>query len=103
MKNEFVIYRISTKKAVKISLRDGVFPKDLAELENKIKSGDFTKEQMYQCQKLGWDYAENILNRPLKKSFVIEDLDGFTWEADIYINIGSRGDVINKNVLQDNF
>lgn len=102
MKNEFIVYRISTKRAVKISLRDGVFLPELAELEKKIKSGNFTTKQMYQCQKLGWDYAESILNRLLEKSFIVEDLDGFSWEPDSYINIGSRGDVVNKDVLKDN-
>ena len=101
MKNEFILYRISTKQAVKVTLRDGVFPAKLAELEKKIKSGVFTKEEMYQCQKLGWDYAESLLNTPLKKSFVIEELNEFTWKPDSYINMGPRGDVINKNVLQD--
>ncbi len=102
MGNDFILYRISTKRAVKISLRGGIFPPKLAELEKKIKSGNFTTEQMHQCQKLGWDYAESVLKKPLERSFLIEDLDTFTWKPDNYINMGSRGDVVNKNVLQNN-
>jgi len=57
MGNEFILYRISTKQAVKVSLKDGVFPKDVADLENQIRKGDFTVEQMRLCQKKEWDYA----------------------------------------------
>lgn len=103
MGNEFIIYRISTKQAVKISLRDSIFPSKLAELERKMKSGDFTMEQMHQCQKLGWDFAESVLNRPLEESFVVKDLEAFIWKPDNYIHRGSRGDVVNKNVMQNNF
>ncbi len=101
MGNEFILYRVSTKQAVKVSLREGVFPQKLAELEKKIKSGNFSIEQMRQCQKLGWDFAESLINRPLEESFVVEDLEAFIWEPDNYIHRGLRGDVINKNVLQD--
>ncbi|MDD5134318.1 MAG: formylmethanofuran dehydrogenase subunit E family protein [Phycisphaerae bacterium] len=100
MGNEFILYRISTKQAVKVSLKDGVFPAKLAELEKKMKTGNFTIEQMQQCQKLGWNFAERLINMPLEKSFTVEDLDNFMWKPDGYIHQGSRGDVINKNVLQ---
>jgi formylmethanofuran dehydrogenase subunit E len=96
--NELIIYRISTKQAVKISLKKGVFPPELAELEKKIKSGNFTVEQMRQCQKLGWDFAESLLNKPLNESFVVQSLNGFVWKPDSYIHQGPRGDIINKNV-----
>ena len=101
MGNEFIIYRISTKQAVKVSLREGVFPEKLAELENKMKSGDFNIEQMRQCQKLGWDFAESLINKPLEESFVVEDLKVFIWKPDSYIYRSLRGDIINKKVLQD--
>ena len=102
MGNEFIVCRISTKQAVKVSLREGVFPLKLAELEKKIKSGDFAIEEMRQCQKLGWNFAESLLNKPLEESFVIEDLNGFIWKPDSYIRQGPRGDIINKNVIHRN-
>lgn len=101
MGNEFITYRISTKQAVKVSLREGVFPEKLAELENKMKSGNFNIEQMRQCQKLGWDFAESLINKPLEESFAVEDLKEFTWKPDSYIHRGLRGDILNKNVLQN--
>ena len=98
MGNELVVYRTSTNQAVKISLKKGVFPDELKELEKKIKSGNFTIEQMRLCQKLGWDFAESLINKPLNESFVIENLDGFVWKPDSYIHQGKRSDIINKNV-----
>ena len=95
---EFILYRISTKQAVKVSLKDGVFPEKLARLEKKIKSGDFTINEMRQCQKLGWDFAENLLNRPLEESFRVKILDKFQWKPDEDIHRGPRGDIINKNI-----
>lgn len=94
---EFIIYRISSGKAVKVSLKPGVFPADVLELEKKIKSGDFTEQEMRQCQQRQWDYARNLLNRPLSESFLIEELKDFHWQADEYEHLGVRGDVVNKN------
>ncbi len=102
MGNQFILYRISTKQAIRVSLKEGVFPQKLFDLEKKIKSGDFTIEQMHQCQKLGWDFAEGLLNESLKESFLIEDMDGFIWKPDNYIHQGPRGDVINKNIIRKN-
>ena len=98
MGNELIVYRISTKQAVKISLKKGVFPSELEELEKKIKSGDFTIEQMRQCQKLGWDFAESLINKPLEQYFTIENPDSFVWKPDNYIHQGKRSDIINKNI-----
>ena len=101
MGNEFIVYRISTKQAVKVLLREGVFPLKLAELEMKMKSGNFNIEQMRQCQKLGWVFAESLLSRPLEESFTVKVLKDFTWQPDPYIHCGPRGDIINKNVNQE--
>ncbi|MBN2181780.1 MAG: formylmethanofuran dehydrogenase subunit E family protein [Sedimentisphaerales bacterium] len=98
LSNELIIYRMSTKQAVKISLKEGVFPPELAELEKKIKSGDFTIEQMRLCQKLGWDFAESLINKSLGESFVVEDIDDLVWKSDNYIYQGKRSDIINKNI-----
>ncbi len=97
MHNEFILYRFSTKQAVKVSLRSGVFPPQVAELERKLRSGTFTNEEMRQCQQDEWKYAKNLLNTPLEQSFVVTDLTGFVWTPDPYIHQGPRGDIINKN------
>lgn len=99
MGNEFILYRISTGKAVKVSLREGVFPQQLAELERKVKAGDFTIEEMRESQTVGWDFAASIVNKPLEESFVVEALDSFIWKPDTYSHQGARGDIVNKDVL----
>jgi formylmethanofuran dehydrogenase subunit E len=98
MKNEFILYRISTGKAVKVSLNHGVFPNDVLALEKKIRGGHFTAEEMRQCQKKQWDYAQALLHRPLSESFTVEAIHGFRWQPDAYEHLGPRGDTMNKNV-----
>lgn len=98
--NEIIIYRISTNQAVKVTLKKGVFPSELEELEKKIKSGDFTIEEMRLCQKLGWEFAESLINKPFRQSFSVETLYDFVWKSDNYIHQGTRGDVRNKDVLK---
>jgi len=98
--NAFILYRVSTGQAVKVSLRPGVFPARVAALENKIRSGDFTVADMRRCQQWQWDYARTLLEKPLDASFQVESLPAFSWEADPYPNAGKRGDVVNKNVEQ---
>ncbi|NQV36206.1 MAG: hypothetical protein HQ515_26175 [Phycisphaeraceae bacterium] len=97
MQNEFILYRLSTNRVVKVSLRKGVFPPQVAELEKKLKSGEFTIEEMQQCQQLQWEYAKGLLSTPLEQSFVVADLEGFVWVPDPYVHTGTRGDIINKN------
>lgn len=95
--NEFILYRFSNRKAVKVSLKPGVFPAAVQALEKKLRSGNFTNEEMLQCQQLEWDYARNLLKRPLGESFEVRALKNFRWTPDSYEHIGRRGDVINKN------
>jgi formylmethanofuran dehydrogenase subunit E len=97
MRHEFILCRLSTNQAVKVSLRDGVFPQQVADLEKKLKSGVFTTEEMQHCQKLQWAYAKGLLSTPLEQSFVVADLEGFVWTPDPYVHRGSRGDIINRN------
>jgi formylmethanofuran dehydrogenase subunit E len=94
--NDFVLYRFSTGQAVKVSLRDGVFPAELASLETRIRSGDFTDGEMRACQQLAWDYARDLVERPLDESFELTLLPGMDWVPDEYEHIGRRGDVVNK-------
>jgi formylmethanofuran dehydrogenase subunit E len=94
---EFILYQISTGKTVKVSIKPGVFPADVLALEKKIKSGNFTEQEMRQCQKRQWDYARDLLNHPLRESFVVEELKDFHWKADKYEHLGVRGDVLNKD------
>ncbi len=95
---EFILCRFSTGKAVKVALKPGVFPADVAQLEAKIRKGDFTNEEMRRCQQLQWDYARRLMQHPLAESFTVTPLTDFVWQPDAYEHLGKRGDVVNKNV-----
>jgi formylmethanofuran dehydrogenase subunit E len=97
--NEFILYRFSTHQAVKVALKPGVFPVAVAQLEAKIRRGDFSVADMRRCQQLEWDYARNLLQHPLAESFTVTPLANFTWQPDAYEHLGTRGDIINKNAL----
>jgi formylmethanofuran dehydrogenase subunit E len=92
----FVLYRFSTGQAVRVSLKHGVFPAELASLETKIRSGDFTDGEMRACQQAGWDYARCLVDRPLAESFDLTVLPEAGWVPDEYEHTGQRGDVVNK-------
>ena len=95
--HEFILYRLSAKHAVKVSLKPGIFPAEVAQLEKKLKSGTFTREEMRRCQQLQWDYARDLIQQPLDQSFVVEELEDFVWTPAPYIHRGPRGDIINKH------
>jgi formylmethanofuran dehydrogenase subunit E len=94
---EFILYRMSTGRAVRVAIKDGVFPADVSGLEKKIKAGDFTEQEMRLCQKRQWEYARDLVCRPLDRSFLVEELKGFHWQPDPYVHLGGRGDVVNKD------
>jgi len=98
--NQFVLVRFSTAQAVKVSLKPSVFPDDVVRLEARIRGGDSRVEDMRRCQRLQWEYARNLLSRPLDESFSIEPLPDFKWQPDLYEHQGTRGDIVNKNVLR---
>lgn len=96
--NEFILYRFSTRQAVKVALKPGVFPKEITALEGKIRQGSFSVADMRRCQSLQWAYARDLMSRPLEESFTVVPLPGFQWQADPYLYQSKRGDVVNKNI-----
>jgi formylmethanofuran dehydrogenase subunit E len=102
MGSDFILYRFSTNKAVRVALKPGVFPSDVAQLEAKIRKGDFTQEEMRRCQQLQWDYARRLMQHPLAESFTVTPLTDFVWQPDTYEHLGKRGDIINKNAGTSN-
>ncbi|RME91881.1 MAG: hypothetical protein D6766_11065 [Verrucomicrobia bacterium] len=95
--NEFILYRFSTGKAVKVALKPGLFPAEVAALEAKIRAGQFNEGEMRRCQRLQWEFARGLLERPWADSFSVTPLNGFVWKPDGYEHLGPRGDVINKH------
>ena len=99
--NEFILYRFSTREAVRISLKPGVFPEEVLRLERTIRAGDFTIEEMRRCQELQWEYARELLQTPADCSFDFQRLPEFEWTPDVYEHQGKRGDSVNRNVLRE--
>ncbi len=95
--NEFILHRLSTNETVKVTLRRGVFPPELLALEEKIRAGTFTMDEMRRCQQMGWDYARRLLNTPPEECFQIVAVKDFRWVPDEYEHRGRRGDIVNKD------
>lgn len=98
--NEFILHRFSTHQTVKVTLKPGVFPVEVARLEAQIRRGGFSVAEMRRCQQMEWDYARDLLQHPLAESFAVTPLANFMWQPDAYEHIGARGDIINKNALE---
>lgn len=101
MGNEFILHRISTGETVKVILKDGVFPKEVASLEARLRAGDSSVSDIRKCQRMEWDYARRLLNRPLDQSFTVVCLGDYKWQADPYVHAGKRGDVVKKDALRE--
>jgi len=93
----WIVQRISNGKAVKVSRRPGVFPKELEELEKKVKSGKATPEEVTETRDLAWVFSKDLLSRPLAESFKVEKLSSFTYPKSVYPKVGERGDIKHKN------
>lgn len=93
----WIVQRISTGKTVKSSLRDGVFPKELAAIEKKIRAGKGTSEDLTYCRDLAWVFSKDLLAQPLSKSFSVKILKNFSFPESDYPKVGKRGDIIQKN------
>lgn len=95
--DSWIVQRISSGKAVKVSRREGVFPDELARLEKKVKSGKATPEELTQTRDLAWDFAKQLLSKPPVNAFALEEVKNFTFPKSVYDNVGSRSDIKHKN------
>ena len=98
----FIIQKISTGETYQVHLKDGVFPKEQAELEGKIRGlraegkpvnpGDIDRvEQMADA------LSKKLLNTPPEETLDIEKLDNYQYQFQ-FASPGKRGDIINKDV-----
>ena len=95
--NEFILYRLSTRQAVSVALKPGIFPAEVASLEKQIRAGSFSLADMRRCQQMQWEFARQLLQHPLTDSFTVTPLPQFAWHPDAYEHLGKRGDIVNKN------
>lgn len=95
----FIIQRISTGETYSVHLKPGVFPKDQADLEAKIRKlraegKPVTAEDINLVEKMGDALSLKLLSTPPEELLEIKPLPNYRFvPADVF---GSRGDIINK-------
>jgi len=97
----FIIQRISTGEAYSIHLKDGVFPKEQAEMESKIRRLHAEGKQVDgamidQVETMADKLSTLLLNTPPEELLDIKELPDYEYKQKF--KAGSRGDIINKNV-----
>ncbi len=98
----FIVQRISTGKTYKVSLRDKAFLKALKQKEEEIKAKQkaqqkVTPEDIDEVEKLVFEAMKHMLYTDPKKLLKVTELKGYDYHFSID-DIGSRSDVLNKNV-----
>ncbi len=97
----FIIQKISTGEAYKVHLRKGIFPKELAELEGKIRqlraNGEpVMAEDINRVEIMQDALSLRVLTTPPSELLDIEPIPGYKFvPADFF---GQRGDIINKSM-----
>jgi len=95
--DSWIVQRISNGKTVKVSRRDGVFPKALSRLEEKVKSGKASPEEITQTRDFAWNFAKQLLSKPPAEAFDLVELHDFKFPKSVYGKVGQRGDIKHKN------
>ncbi len=101
MKNEFIVCRFSTGKAVKISLKPGVFPESLTRMEAIIRHGNATLAEVRHCQQLQLQWIRTLLYTVPGQLFEVRELRDFHWIPDSYGHMGKRGDTRIKSISKN--
>ncbi|HQJ95132.1 MAG TPA: formylmethanofuran dehydrogenase subunit E family protein [Syntrophorhabdaceae bacterium] len=97
----FIIQRISTGEAYSVHLKPGIFPKDQAELEAKIRKlraegKPVTTEDINTVEKMADALSLKLLTTPPEELLDIKPLKNYRFVfTDMF---GNRGDIINKNM-----
>jgi len=97
----FILQRVSTGKAFDVRLKPGVFQKDQADLEAKVRKlrsegKPVTAEDINIVEKMADDLIRKLLNTPPEEILEIKPLSGYKFRAmDLF---GNRGDIINKSM-----
>jgi len=100
LKIAFILHRFSTRETVQVALKAGVFPAEVAEIEGRIRAGNFMPEDIDECQRLQWDFARRLLETPAQEVFTVERMPDFEWTPDTYPCCGPRGDIVCKHVAR---
>jgi formylmethanofuran dehydrogenase subunit E len=95
--SEFFVQQVSTGRTVHVKLNPAVYPKEVKTQMKKIESGVFEPKDIGLFQELQWAYAKRMVSRPLKESFIIEDMKDYKWPEPSCKDRGRRKDNDYKN------
>jgi formylmethanofuran dehydrogenase subunit E len=100
----FIVQRISTGEAYDVHLKPGVFPKDQAALEGKIRKlrsegKPVTAEDINTVEKMADALNLKLLTTPPDQLLDIKPLQDFKFVSNDTVDVfGNRGDIINKDM-----
>jgi formylmethanofuran dehydrogenase subunit E len=96
--SEFYVQQISTGRTVHVKLNPAVYPKEVKTQMKKIESGAYEPKDIDIFQELQWAYAKRMVNKPLKESFIVEEMKDYKWPESSCKDLGKRKDNDYKNV-----
>lgn len=100
LENAFIVQRISTGRAVKVSLKGGVFPEETDQLAKKIRKlrangKSVSANEIDRIDQLHDALSKTVLTRDLGDILFVDELDDYQFHFnDLYVG---RGDIINKS------
>jgi formylmethanofuran dehydrogenase subunit E len=97
MESEFYVQQVSSGRTIHVKLNPEVYPKEVKTQMRKIESGVFEPKDIDLFQKLQWAYAQRMVNRPLKDSFIVEKVGDYRWPGSSCRDMGVRKDNDCKN------
>lgn len=96
--SEFYVQQVSTGKTVHVKLNPDVYPKEVKTQMKKIESGSYEPKDIDLFQELQWAYAKRMVTRPVKESFIVEEVKNYKWPESSCRELGKRKDNDYKNV-----
>lgn len=93
----WILHRPSTGTTVTVSLRDGVFPRELGELEARIRGGDRDRIAVLRCRRMQDGFARRMIERDSVDCFDVEEARETVWTPDAYPGRGPRGDILLRD------
>ncbi len=100
--NAFILQRLSNGVALRVSLKDGVFPADLGALEESIRSRRASGQAVSagdidRVEQLADSYSRKLLGTPPETMVVVETLSNYSFPKESKDPIAPRGDIINRD------
>ena len=98
----FIVQRISTGKAVRVALRPGVYPAQLAALEKSIRTRRARGEavasaEIDRFERGANEYSRKLLNTPPDQAVTLEQLTGYRFPDHSQNPLAPRSDIINRD------